>query len=276
MTSMARRGESVQTEGDGRARPRGAERVGAALRQARLERGLSLEEVGSAIRSSARQVQALEEGRVGELPPHPFARGLVVACASHLGLDADAAAQEWGRPADGDEGGRRSIFRVPIRSRSSWRDWTVPAACAFGVLVSLVVGSLLKPAPVQMPPARPLARAEKPAQPAPEAEETDAAAPAPEPAEGDVAVSLRSEGATWVEVAADGEGPRRQELRPGETLALRARRRLGLALGDAGAVRITVNGRDLGFIGDRGEVRRGIVFEAPVDAPPPRNVSEPR
>jgi hypothetical protein len=78
-----------------------------------------------------------------------------------------------------------------------------------------------------------------------------------------VAVELRSEGSTWVDVAADDGEQRRQELRPGQNLSLQARRRLALALGDAGAVRVSVNGRDLGFIGDRGEIRVGIVFEAP-------------
>lgn len=256
--------------------PAGAQRVGAALRRAREERGLSLEDVAGAVCSPVRHIQAIEEARIADLPPHPFTRGLVIAYASHLGLDAEAAVQEWGRPGEEAEGGRGRIFRVPLRSRSSWRDWAVPTVCAFGVVVSIVVGSILAPAPVELPPDRPRPKTGNPPQPAPEPETTEAAPPAPNAAETNVAVTLRSEGATWVEVTTDGEAPRRQELRPGENLELGARRRLGLALGDAGAVRITVNGRDLGFIGDRGEVRRGIVFEAPAGAAAPRSGSAAR
>jgi len=113
---------------EGRGRVSGAQKVGAALRQAREEKGLSLEDVAGAVRSPVRHVCALEEGRVDDLPPHPFARGLVVACASRLGLDGEAAVVEWGRPADDDETGRRSLFRVPIRrtpagatGRCRWR-----------------------------------------------------------------------------------------------------------------------------------------------------------
>ena len=95
--------------------------------------------------------------------------------------------------------------------------------------------------------------------------EDSAAAPATgTPAELALSVILRAEGSSWIEVSAEGEEPQRQELQPGQTLELRARQRLGLALGDAGVVRISVNGRDLGYIGDKGEVRRGLLFEAPM------------
>ena len=39
--------------------------------------------------------------------------------------------------------------------------------------------------------------------------------------------------------------------------------RLSLSLGDAGLVRIRVNDRELGFIGDKGETRSNLAFTAP-------------
>ena len=266
MASMARGEEGAQGLPEGRVPAEGARRVGAALRRAREEKGLTLEEAGRAIRASGRQVRAVEEARIGELPPHPFARGLVSAYAAYLGLDAEAAAQQWGRPVEAGAAGQRSVFRVPIRPRSSWRDWAIPVACACGTVVALVLTSILRPVPADLPADQPPPRAEKSSLPPAADADAGTALPAPVAADGNLAVSLRSEGASWIEVAIDGEAPRRQELRPGENVELSASRRLGLALGDAGAVRLTVNGRDLGFIGDRGEVRRGIVFEAPADA----------
>jgi hypothetical protein len=41
-------------------------------------------------------------------------------------------------------------------------------------------------------------------------------------------------------------------------------------------VRIGVNGRELGFIGEKGESRRGIVFEAPPRSASPRDGATPR
>jgi transcriptional regulator with XRE-family HTH domain len=240
-------------------------RVGAALRQERERRGLALGDVARATRFTVRQVLAVEEGRLADLPPHPYARGLVTAYASLLGLDPEATAREWGQVTGGGAAARRSVFRVPAHARSSWRDWAVPIACAAATVAYLALAPAPGPAPEPglVPPPAPT----QPAAEAPQPEQDAEVAPAPEPtapqdAPG-VAVELRSEGATWVDVAADGGEQRRQELRPGQNLSLQARRRLALALGDAGAVRISVNGRDLGFIGDKGELKAGIVFDAP-------------
>ena len=51
-------------------------------------------------------------------------------------------------------------------------------------------------------------------------------------------------------------------MREGETRELAASGKLLLSLGNAGVVRLTHNDRVLGFIGQKGEVKRDIVFEA--------------
>ena len=270
LTPMARQGSGSAASAGNPAPVAGARRVGAALRRAREERGLTLEEVERTIRFTSRQVLAVEEGRTGDLPPQPYARGLVVAYAAFLGLDAEAAAQEWGRASweGGDE--RRSLFRAPVRARSNWRDWAVPAACACATAVFVLLGTVFRPTPAELPEPPPARRVEQLPEPAPAPEDADE--PRQVAAAGlDLGVLLRSEGSTWVEVSADGEEPRRQQLGPGQSLEVQAHKRLGLALGDAGAVRITVNGRELGFIGDRGETRRGIVFEAPAKRAAPKS-----
>ena len=265
MPPMKRQGGGESAPAGGGDPAGGPLRVGAALRQERERRGLALEEVARATRFTARQVLAVEEGRVTDLPPNPYARGLVTAYASLLGLDAEAAAREWAQVTGEGAAAPRSVFRVPARSRSSWRDWAVPLVCAGVALAYLALAPGTGPAPEPIPDPPPAQT--QPAAETPPPEQDAEVAPDPEPvapqdAPG-VAVELRSEGSTWVDVAADDGEQRRQELRPGQNLALQARRRLALALGDAGAVRVSVNGRDLGFIGDRGETRAGIVFEAP-------------
>jgi len=51
--------------------------IGKALEQARLAQGLSIEDVADQLKFGARQIQALEEGRFGDLPGSTFARGMV-------------------------------------------------------------------------------------------------------------------------------------------------------------------------------------------------------
>jgi hypothetical protein len=81
-------------------------------------------------------------------------------------------------------------------------------------------------------------------------------------------VLLRCEGTTWAEATPDGGQPRRYELGPGQNLEITAREKLSLSLGDAGVLRLRVNERELGFIGDRGEMKLGLSFTASKIPPP--------
>jgi hypothetical protein len=138
-----------------------------------------------------------------------------------------------------------------------------------GVLV--IARSVLEPAPVELgAPAtvpawllRPIPEVAAPAEPSPSPAVT-AAPPAAAPG---VRVVVRSEGTTWAEAMPDGAEQRRYELGPGQNLELTARERLVMSLGDAGVIRLNVNGRELGYIGLKGEVKTGLLFTAPKAAP---------
>lgn len=61
--------------------------VGADLRMAREERGLQIRDVVDAVRIQARYLEALEDGRVEDLPGTVYALGFVRTYADYLGLD---------------------------------------------------------------------------------------------------------------------------------------------------------------------------------------------
>lgn len=58
----------------------------------------------------------------------------------------------------------------------------------------------------------------------------------------------------WVRVTADGQRTVERELAAGERVPLRADRSIVVRAGDAGAVRLTINGRDEGLVGKDGLV----------------------
>jgi cytoskeleton protein RodZ len=67
-----------------------AARAGEELREARLALGLTLEEVAQRLRIRRVYLQALEEGRLGDLPAAVYAVGFLRSYAEALGLDAEA------------------------------------------------------------------------------------------------------------------------------------------------------------------------------------------
>lgn len=242
----------------------GARLVGDLLRQRRELRGLTPEDVGLALRFGTRQIVAIEEGRFADLPPQPYAQGLIGAYASLVGLDPDEmlriCSQSFARK---DDVRRSSIFRYPHRERFNWREWTVPLTLAAAAATVAIARSALMRAPVELevPATAPVALV-RPAQPAAPAAAAVLPPPAVLEAAPGVRVLLRCEGTTWVEATSDGAELRRYDLGPGQNLELTARERLSLALGDAGVIRLRVNDRELGFIGDKGEKKFGLSFVA--------------
>lgn len=256
------------------------ETVGAVLRRERESQGVSVAQVASEIRVGQRFIEAIEADRYPELPPRPYLRGFLWAYSDFLNLDPDEVfglyEQAVGRPAPEPERNRR-VFRYPEPDRFNWRDWTIPLALAAGTAVFVLLDLVLSPprqivdltlpqqqqavwAPPAPPP--PTMEASVPeAEPAPEPAAGDAA-PVPAPAPG-VRLLLKSEGATWVTAAADGGEEVRHEVGPGQNLELAAREKLAVALGDAGLIRVTYNGRELGFIGENRQTKAGLLFVAP-------------
>jgi len=109
----------------------GASRVGAELREARLRRGLALPDVVAQLRIRLRFLQAIEEGRVADLPGTVYAVGFVRSYAALLGLDAADVA--WRFRAEAHEGDRKTelAFPVPMPDRGV----PVGAVALLGVLL---------------------------------------------------------------------------------------------------------------------------------------------
>ena len=69
--------------------------IGATLRTAREQRGLSLDDVAEATKIRASQLAAIEEEAFEQLPGPTYARGFIRSYADLLGLDAQALVDEF-------------------------------------------------------------------------------------------------------------------------------------------------------------------------------------
>ncbi|MEW6542309.1 MAG: RodZ domain-containing protein [Nitrospirota bacterium] len=68
---------------------------------------------------------------------------------------------------------------------------------------------------------------------------------------------------SWVVVQVDGASPHEALLRPGERARWKAADRFTLTLGNAGGVRVELNGKPVGPFGPSGKVARDIVIKRP-------------
>jgi cytoskeletal protein RodZ len=87
--------------------------LGETLRRARLDRGLTLDDVAQEIRIRSRYLAALEDEELQVLPGHAYARSFVRAYAGFLGLEPQPLLDELEARAT------RASSSLPCR-RSPW------------------------------------------------------------------------------------------------------------------------------------------------------------
>lgn len=135
------------------------------------------------------------------------------------------------------------------------------AAVAVLAIVAAVLMMRPAPSPIATPERAPALATAAPApalEPAAEPPATPAATPAPAAATSPDVPGVHGELTTirtaWVRVTIDGERAFERELPPNTRIPLDAERTIAVRVGDAGAVRLTIDGRDLGALGGEGQV----------------------
>jgi cytoskeleton protein RodZ len=281
--------------------PDGTARVGAALRAAREANGWTLAQVAAALKIRRAYLEAIEDGRMADLPAPAYAIGFVRNYAELLGLDATEAARRF--RADVAEPARAPVldFPAPVPERG------VPAGALalMGVVLAVAVyvgwyrtsegprpvAEVVPPIPERLeriaepirPPA-PVPVPEPPGPPMPSVPPTSAAAaippppvqipgplplatvppPAPPPASAPQEMLVRARQDSWIQVRdRAGNVVFNRVLRSGESwsVPLQNRGNLLLTTGNAGGTEILYEGNALPAIGAPGQVRRDLPLD---------------
>lgn len=265
--------------------------VGATVARARAAAGMTVAQVAEATRVRGTVISAIEADNFSLCGGDVYARGHLKSIASAVGLDpAEVAAQfdvEQGaaRPEVGpvdpidqptavmqEGGGSHGLAALAGTLGSSvgsrrGANWSAVMALALAVVLGLGLVSFLQRPSSSTPEAATSAGAPSsaPSQPAPAASSSAAStapsASAPSPsdvvaqADGVTVVLTTTGRASWVRVtSATGKTLFEGTLNQGDTKTFRDKTKVSLLIGNAGAVDLTVNGRDLGAPGSGGQV----------------------
>ncbi len=240
--------------------------IGAQLRTAREAKGLSIGTVSQRTRVPARALSAIERNDRTALPPPAFSRGFVRTYAEEVDLDPESLVRDYFAqfPEQAVAPPTISVRKLPDASwqePSRWGGMASAVAILLAVVVAAAVlgrrsetGTELTPVGTTGDSAAPAAPA--PATPAIERPATTPAAPAPQASpSGPLTVVLSMSRPCWVAATVDGQRTIYRVLQGGETATLAGKSAIAIRLGDAGAVKWTINGRDPGTPGGNGAVR---------------------
>ncbi|KJS57619.1 helix-turn-helix domain-containing protein [Streptomyces rubellomurinus] len=248
----------------------GAPSIGRVLSTARIDAGLTVDQVSSATRVRVPIVHAIEEDDFGRCGGDFYARGHIRAIAQAVGADGEALVARYDAAHGGSPASKRPTqlidsgpIKVPGRGRPNWAAAMVAAIVAVVALIGFNLvsgkgghsstGSASAPLPsgsgtgsVAPAPASPAAQ---PPAPAP-----SAAAIAAVPAD-KVTVKLVAQGTSWIS-ATDGNGKSlfQNNISEGQDQTFTDAKQIKLVLGNGGAVHAYVNGKDLGLLGKDGQV----------------------
>ncbi len=253
---------------------------GEELRRERTIRDISLEEISQATKISVRLLKALEDSNLRILPAPTFTRGFIRAYARHLGIDPEEKVNAY--LADIGCESKEAPRPKSARPRSRfWRGRRSTAGMIVGVVIAILVlvGMIASPDRRAKPSrsARLLVAAPKaspvslknvsvsneptPILPSETVAVQDPASPAPA-----ISLVLQFTEDSWTKLEADGQTVLNGIVRHGQIRRFEARSGFRISLGNAGGVRISVDGHAVDPLGDSGQV----IKDVPLPSAPAR------
>jgi cytoskeleton protein RodZ len=239
------------------------------LRRERIVREVTLEEISAATKISVRLLTFLEEGNRAKLPAPVFTRGFIRAYCLHLGLDpvekinaylAEVQPTAAPLPTVAKPGGGSRF----LRGRRS------TAGTILGVVTAILLLLGLIASPEHRRPR--VARSSVVSQIEPVSFKNVAPSNEPTPLiredapvvtselQSGVALVLEFDEPSWIEISADGEKVFGGTISAGVSRTFEAQKTFSITLGNAGGVRVSIDGRSLAPLGRPGQVVRNVVL----------------
>ncbi len=249
--------------------------VGEILRRTRMHYGQTLFQIEGVLRIRASQLEALETGDVTQLPGRVYAIGFVRSYSEYLGLDGDKMVHLFKEQSVGrQKKPLLSSFPVPA-SESKIPNMMVVGGSIFGVLVLIGFVSFMmfpeNPRDGIPPVPDALTTSQLNEAPAlvsnPEKENADdtskdETAAAEEPAKNSNRIVIEIVDSSWVEIRnAEGAAILRQVLKPGDVFLVPNEEGLVMATGNAGGLKIKVDGKEIGVLGEIGQIKRKVALD---------------
>ncbi len=235
--------------------------IGETLRKAREARGLSLENVAELTKINIKYIKAIENDSFDALPGGIYTRGFLRSYARLLGLDPKELLlgfekQNSGATNDLSEDQTPAAFNFPPKEPLSARKFKKPAYyLAFAVII-ILAGCLLWAGYAH------IVKSSGSGREAVKPEILIERLKGNAPREKTTAVNRKglnvllevTEQKCWMRVASDGVISFTGTVTAGNSKSFQASQRMSIRLGNAGVVKVTVNGRAIGSLGKNGDV----------------------
>ncbi len=266
--------------------------LGEFLRQQREDKNISIEELATRTRIGVRFIKLIEENQFDQLPNPVSAKGFLRSYARCIGLEETFVLNRFSQvvqpsdlpPATGAEEKVPSYIQRKQPDRLPFPLWAALAVA--GVIVFFLVIAFLmpknkeaappppeevlsdepippEPSPIPPPEGGETTPSESPSPAAPAPSSVPNPAPSPQaPSTNPLVLLIEAVEQSWIHATIDGTEIKEALLQPSDKIQWEAKEKFVLTVGNAGGVRLFLDGRELGSLGPSGRVvKREIVAQ---------------
>jgi cytoskeletal protein RodZ len=223
--------------------------VGADLRNARIARNRSIDDISRLTKISPSLLAAIETENFDRVPGGLFRRGYLRAYAREVGLDPDAVVQkyrdEFEPPLPAPEPQPQSARLARVTNADAWAGWrpfielgaiALIAGACFAFVVRSSRPTSTPDAQVAAPPAVAESRNAPP-------DRSVATSGSTEGVPGEVKIALRATGPCWIEAISGGKRLVARLMNKGDTETVTVRNEVWLRVGDPSMLSYTIDGK---------------------------------
>ena len=243
--------------------------VGELLKKKREESGRDLKEIAETLKIRLDYLKALEEGDLKKLPAEVYLKGYLIEYAKILDLDPEMVMDTYHKEASPPSAGKEQLQEIlPMNQKRKPLGYLLIAGAVIALIV--LIAMVWSPGDEKKTGVAPTVMTEVPHT----KQAADASRPQPEkttaiePAQNDTAVAgtpsspeqeqydlkIIADDTTWLSVTIDDADPEEMLLNAGESVTRHALESFGLKIGNAGGIRILLNGKEIPPLGKEGQV----------------------
>ncbi len=213
--------------------------IGEILKKKREELGRDLREISDSSKIRYDYLKALENGDFEKLPAEVYVKGYIQEYAKILNMNPETAIKEYIQQAAPSLQEKKNIpeEKGAQMSRPRIRYVLIPLILAFLILIATF--RLLPPHKKSVPAAPAIqARIET----------------TPRVTDPELVLEIIATDPTWLFVTIDKADSKEILMKPGETITWHAKKGFFLKIGNAGGIRLVFNGKEIGKLGEKGQV----------------------
>lgn len=214
--------------------------VGDILKKRREELGMDLREISETLKIKFAYLKALEDDDLKNLPAEVYVKAYLNSYARSLDLNPEEILNTYNLQVSPPQPEKKTVQDTePSPQKKTHLKYFLIPSLILCLAIALASIQFKRPPAPQPPAIIPVEPAQK---------------NLPDQVSAQQVLEIKAHDPTWLQVISDKTQSQELMMRPGESVTWHAKNCFSLKIGNAGGIKIFFNGKDIGKLGEKGQV----------------------